>query len=66
MTSTMYLDHLDEIEVHLQAAATELQAQWSSAMLLGDFTTLDCIIEASQAVHRALTALQTDRLQPAG
>jgi hypothetical protein len=66
MTPIIDLDHLGEVEVHLEAAATELQAQWSTAIVNGDFAAIDRIIEASQAVHRALTALQTDRLQRSG
>jgi hypothetical protein len=66
MTSIIDLDHLDDVEVHLEAAAAELRAQWATALLTGDFSTIDRIAEASHAVHRALVALQTDGLVPSG
>jgi hypothetical protein len=64
MTPTIDLDHLDGVEVHLEAAAAELHDRWSTALAHGDFSAIDRIVEASQAVHRALTALQADRFQP--
>jgi hypothetical protein len=62
MTLTLDLDHLDEVATHLEAAATELRAQWATAIVNADFATIDRIVETSHAVHRALVALQVDRI----
>lgn len=66
MTPTIDLDDLGDVERHLKVAADELQDQWSKALSRGDFATIDRVVETSQAVHRALAALQADTLVPSG
>ncbi len=66
MRTIVVLPDTGGVELHLEAAAQELQAQWAAALVTGDFSTIDRIVEASYAVQRALVALQTDNLVPAG
>ena len=54
------------LEADLDAVASQLRRMWSSALIAGDFQTIDRLVEASHAVHRAVVALQSDSLVPSG
>lgn len=54
----------DDTRAVLDAVAADLSDTWSHAIADGDFVTLNRIIEASHAVHRALVALSEDTVVP--
>jgi hypothetical protein len=53
-----------DIRAALDALAATLRARWWSALERGDFDEITRLVEASQAVHRAVVALTADSLGP--
>lgn len=54
-----------DVHADLEAVAAELRRQWAAAMRVGDFTTIDGLVQASYAVERALVALEPHGLAAA-
>lgn len=54
----------DDTRAVLDAVAEDLRDIWSHVIADGDFMTLNRIIEASHAVHRAAVALSEDVVVP--
>lgn len=54
-----------EVQVLLKEIAGELSILSSTAMTSGDFDEITRLVEAAQAVHRALVSLREDEPQPA-
>jgi hypothetical protein len=55
---------LGTLGVVLDALARDLRARWSDALAEGDFATIDRLVEASHAVHRAAVALTEESFVP--
>lgn len=53
-----------EVRAALDAVADDLTRLWTSAVRRGDFTEIDQLVEASQAVHRAAIALGRESRGP--
>jgi hypothetical protein len=53
-----------DIRAALDALAATLRVRWWSALDRGDFDEITRLVEASQAVHRAVVALTADGLGP--